>query len=70
MQVEYSKKIETDRQQCETMIKELDLVKAENIAAEEDQMKILETIATVERDVYGACRELGDLRMTCTSQDL
>ena len=36
MQVEYSGKIETDRQEVETMIKELDLVKAENATAEDD----------------------------------
>ena len=36
MQVEYSGKIEQDRQEVETMVKELDLVRAENVTAEED----------------------------------
>lgn len=70
MQVEYSGKIEQDRQEVETMVKELDLVRVENVTAEEDQMAILDNIAVVERDVYSACRELNDLRMQCTSVDL
>ena len=70
MQVEYSGKIEQDRQEVETMVKELDLVRVENVTAEEDQMAILDSIAVVERDVYSACRELNDLRMQCTSVDL
>lgn len=70
MQVEYSGKIEQDRQEVETMVKELDLVRVENVTAEEDQMAILDSIAVVERDVYSAYRELNDLRMQCTSVDL
>lgn len=70
MQVEYSQKIEHDRQETEAMIKELDLVQMENVTAEDDQMQILDNIAGVERDVYNACRELADLRMGITSGDL
>ena len=36
MQVEYSGKIEQDRQEVETMAKELDLGRVENVTAEED----------------------------------
>lgn len=70
MQVEYSGKIEKDRQEVEVMIKELEMVQSENVTAEDDQMKILDTIALVEKDVYTACRELQDIRMNCTSIDL
>ena len=45
------------------MIQELELVKVENATAEQDQLTILDSIAVVERDVYTACRELGDVRM-------
>ena len=36
MQVEYSGKIEKDRQEAEQLIGELELVKKENVTAEED----------------------------------
>lgn len=52
------------------MVRELDLVRAENVTAEEDQMAILDSIAVVERDVYGACRELSDLRVQCSQLDM
>jgi chromosome segregation ATPase len=70
MQVEYSGKIEKDRQEAEGLIKELEVVRAENVTAEEDQMAVLDSIATVERDVYSACHELHELRMQCNSVDL
>lgn len=70
MQVEYSGKIEKDRQEVDAFVNELDLVRAENATAEQDQMAILDSVAVVERDVYAACRELNDLRMQCTSLDL
>lgn len=52
------------------MIKELEMAQSENVTAEDDQMKILDSIAMVEKDVYTACREMQDLRMQCTSVDL
>lgn len=61
--MEYSAQIEKDRKEAEVMIQELELVKAENANAEQDQFSILESIAVVERDVYQSCRELNDLRM-------
>ena len=70
MQVEYSGKIEKDRQEVEQLIGELELVKKENVTAEEDQMNILDSVAVVERDVYSACREMADLRMQCNQVDL
>jgi len=70
MQVEHSGLIEKDRLEAETMVQELELVKAENATAEQDQLAILDSIAVVERDVYAACRELNDTRMQYTSADL
>ena len=40
------------------MVTELDMVKSENVTAEEEQMTILESIITTERDVYTAYRDL------------
>lgn len=70
MQVECSGRIEQDRYEVGNMVRELELVRAENVTAEDDQMAILDSIAVVERDVYSACRELNDLRVQCTQVDL
>lgn len=44
------------------LIKELDLLKAENLQVEDEQMKVIEQIAVTERDVVEASRELSDVR--------
>ena len=42
----------------------------ENVTAEEEQTTLLESIYTVEKDVYTSCRELTELRVTCNSHDI
>lgn len=55
-------KIATDRNEVDMLIKELDLLKAENLQVEDEQMKVIEQIAVTERDVVEASRELSDVR--------
>ena len=52
------------------MITELEMVKAENVTAEEEQLTILESISTTEKEVYTAYRELTEVRAHSSSQDI
>lgn len=51
------------------LIKELDLLKAENLQVEDEQMKVIEQIAVTERDVVEASRELSDVRNEVSQVD-
>ena len=63
-------KIATDVQETGILEKELDQLKIENGAAEEEQAKCMELIVVTERDVATANHELADLRANCSTIDM
>jgi chromosome segregation ATPase len=62
-------KIASDRSEVDTLIRELDGLKQENYSAEDEQMKVIEQISIVERDVAVASGELAGLRQQSSVDD-
>lgn len=62
-------KINEDRSEIDRLIKELDSLKQENYTAEDEQMKVIEQISIVERDVAVASGELAGLRQQSSVDD-
>lgn len=62
-------KINEDRSEIDRLIKELDSLKQENYSAEDEQMKVIEQISIVERDVAVASGELAGLRQQSSVDD-
>jgi len=55
-------RIGQDRQEVDRLIRELDVVKHENLQAEEEQIKLLEMVAVTESDYISKSSELNGLR--------
>lgn len=55
-------RISQDRQEVDRLIRELDVVKQENLQAEEEQIKLLEMVAVTESDYISKSSELNGLR--------
>lgn len=62
-------KIQEDRAEVDKLIVELDGLKQANYAAEDEQMKTIEQISVIERDVAVASGELAGLRQQSSVDD-
>ena len=62
-------KISKDRQEIDRLIRELDQVKQENTTAEEEQMRLLETIFNTESEVSQRSSDLAGLRSRSNIED-
>ena len=62
MEAECLKRIDEDRHVVNTLLKELDAVKTENLHAEEEQIKLLEMVAVTESEYISKSSELNGLR--------
>lgn len=62
-------RIGQDRTEVDRLIRELDMVKSENIQAEDEQIKLLEMVAVTESEYIAKSSELNSLRQQSSIED-
>lgn len=62
-------RIGQDRTEVDRLIRELDVVKSENLQAEDEQIKLLEMVAVTESEYIAKSSELNSLRQQSSIED-